>query len=312
VIVFGVNVYVEGTGYYRVEKSRRSIQSGFIVRLVLVSKGKYDTDIIRVGLSVIPAGVRGRDGKDGVGVAGKDGRDGKDGKDAEIDKFDDNLFLVTSPENTKRGQDEISEALSLLGIARVYVKHQTLTRASTLVTSSPRKVRDVNSGQVFTISKSCPEGRKILTGNCRWDIFQATAQDAWCQAKDFKEGKKGCKNCISNVKSEAVSLEGKQTEVVTKMIIRNEDGSEKEFHMNSKSCTALQTSKIDMDGMRDCGYFCFFQKLDPLYETENTFSCRYIPPSVFGMNTISAPSSHGGSGLEDKVQIVTVEIPCQY
>ena len=178
--------------------------------------------------------------------------------------------------------------------------------------SSPRHNRDISSDDIIDVTSNCPEGTKVVSGNCRWNIMRATPQKTWCRAEDFKVGKRGCSNCVSSVSSVEKDIGGRSEQVVSSLTYSTVEGREKEMEMTGDSCVLLDVESIGKEGMRECGFFCLFHQLDPFYDSETQFRCRYIPPSVFGMDQLLSlmPSDKKRNSSDDKVQVISLDLVC--
>jgi len=51
-----------------------------------------------------------------------------------------------------------------------------------------------------------------------------------------------------------------------------------------ESCLAVSLSPLTPQESKDCGFFCFFYHLEPIIVSNTTFTCKYIPPSHYGIN----------------------------
>jgi len=263
--------------------------SGNVVILRFTHRGRGNTGIIVSGATIFPSGSR--------------GPRGPRGRDNFTPVVEEETVVIVDKKETKRGDDSFTSALNDLKLSNVYVQKLSRKRDSV---ASIHQVIDASSTDIQFVTKKCPPGKKVLFGNCKWDVFRSTSNQNWCKSKDFLQGPKDCKNCISYVDS--APLEGEDYHVVTKMSVRDETGVEKAFDLNENSCTVLETSEIDSAGLRECGTTCLLHQIDPIYESEDTFSCRYIAPSVFGVSLPFADTV--SSALQGKIQSITVEITC--
>ena len=179
--------------------------------------------------------------------------------------------------------------------------------------SSPLHNRVISSStDDITVSKSCPPGKRVLIGTCKWDLLsQKQTRNTWCRARDFLASKRE-ENVSFETKEEII--EGKTEQVVSSISFRNQEGKEEKAEMNSQSCTLIDTSLSSSSQLKECGFFCFFQKTEPLFESESVFSCKYIPPSSFGMDELFGllPSSKRlEKSFEEKIQMITLELVCE-
>jgi len=281
-LVVGQTVYVQQVGYFLLTNVNTVVRNTR-VKLKFLEKNPSDNLSLQVGQSVVPAGARGS-----PGLKGEKG----DSSIAILKKTSESFFILPDEINpSKRDSTELK-----LKIARV-------KRNGIII--GPTNILESNT--VIKVSQECKKG-KVLIGNCRWEIFKFDNLPSWCLAEDFPVGKRGCSDCISSVETNNVYFEGGSRNVATKITYSNSDQSNESYDLNDSSCSILETQELDSGDISKCGFFCFFQKLDSLYESETKFTCRFIPPTAFGFD-LSSPF-FAGTDLHDKIQSITIEVVC--
>jgi len=301
-IVYGLSVYVEGAGFYRVtqfqdndaHKYKRNKRDN-IVHLELEQRLKDDGYSIKVGQKVILVGERGRD--------------------AEFysEKRSNSLHMISDSFVSKKRNDDsftifsgMSQVCSFIKtLSNIYVKDANNN------VLSPKHNSELFGKSMKIVSQSCPEGQKIFSGNCKWDLLKFKSSESWCRSKDFQINENVmCVDCLINSETKKEIFNGKLTEVLTKLTFRDLKSKEHSFDLNERSCQILETTKTDESDMEKCGMFCLFSKVDPITISDSVFSCRYIPPSVFGADQFFGISKRDDQQFVDKIQIISTEIVC--
>jgi len=172
----------------------------------------------------------------------------------------------------------------------------------------PSQNRYLFSDQVQTVTQICPDGSKVVTGNCKWDLFSFTSTLSWCRALDYPVGASGCSNCITFVTTSQQFFNGDLTDVITSVVYNNGTQTDTLF-FNDQSCQILTITSLDTLQLKTCGFFCFFHQIDPIFDGDNSFTCRYIPASAFGVDLFNGGHSNSFY-LHDKIQIITNDIVC--
>jgi len=206
----------------------------------------------------------------------------------------ESFFILPDEAESKRDSSDLK-----LKLSRVK-KDGRLIESTHLLQPSPQ--------QVIKVSKECTDGTRVFMGNCRWDLLRFDSQPSWCFAEDFPVGKRGCTDCITSVETTSANYEGTEVKVATRITFSNADQSEDSYDLHERSCSILDTREMEPQDLTKCGFFCFFQKLDSLYESETKFTCRYIPPSAFGIGLNNPFFS--STDLQDKIQSITIEVVC--
>ena len=317
-IVLGATVYVESLGYFLVsqydnkrgeELVKRGEDHG-IFTLRLIYSSLTDSGVMRKGLRLITSGAR--------GPRGRQGAKGVRGPSATVQRKEQSYLLLHSSlsesiqEQNRRGEEK---AYPLNATETLYVE---LPEGKL---SSPLRNREISpSSGSLLFSQSCPPGTKLVSGACSWNLLKTKREEmrsTWCRASDFSSSY----DLSSNKRDSEMSFqtveeqfEGREEQVLSSISFKSERGEQEEVEMNSNSCQVLPTRSADDKDMKECGMFCLFQKTEPVYEGENRFSCKYMPPSLFGANELSSilPSmKRSEQSLEENVQMVTVELVCE-
>jgi len=238
-------------------------------------------------------GERGING--GKGERGINGRDGKDGRDAISEKLEESFFLLPSQfsQQEKRTSSELN-----LNLFRVKEGGKLRKR------SQNKHLSD----DVLKVWKECPSGMKLFNGFCKWNLLQFMEKESWCLAEDFQVKKRGCSDCFTSIETKLIEFEGKKRQVVTSLTYSDRQKQEQPFELTERSCLLLDTSALQKLERKKCGFFCLFQKLDPIFESDTKFSCTYFPPASFGVDDSSPLFS--SFNLSNKLNIISVEIVC--
>jgi len=173
---------------------------------------------------------------------------------------------------------------------------------------SSNRVEVSSSSNVFKVSKNCPPGKKLIAGSCKWDLLGFESRDSWCFADDFTVGHEGCRNCLVSFGSTSKRVDGDNKNVITSIVYRNANGEKVSATLDESSCSILDARDITETEQTQCGFFCFFQKLDSIYENDTRFTCKYVPPSAFGLPL--GGNLFAGLDVSDKVEKITAEIVC--
>jgi len=174
--------------------------------------------------------------------------------------------------------------------------------------SLSQNVRQPEDSAFVKVSKQCPSGTKVLTGFCNWNVLKFVEKESWCFAEDFEVGKRGCSDCCTSVETKMVDFEGEKRKVVTDVTYFDENEIQSEFSLSETSCRVLETSELDKVEFNKCGFFCLFHQLEPLFESDIEFSCKYFPPSSLGID--QDLSFFSRLPLQDKLEIITIKLVC--
>jgi len=219
-------------------------------------------------------------------MAGKSGESGR----AISERLSENIFILPSTLPS-------SDSESHLSFYRVYFEGVLQSSSQNRNSKTP----------IVLVSKECSTGKKVFSGSCKWDLMKYTSTDTWCLADDFNLGQLGCTDCVTSLATVYRTLNGEPRRVVTKVSIVDNNGIETKFPLGETSCHTLKASPLEVAELNKCGFFCFFQKTDPLYENETKFTCRYVPPTTYGVDLASP--LFAGVDL-DKLQVITVDLIC--
>ena len=288
---------MERVGYYLVSSYNGYERGDFETRegsrafhLTFIHRSSTDEGVLSVGLHLITSGPR-----------GPRGRPGKDAS-ASIQRSEQSFALLhSSLSRSLKTGDRLPFDFS----ERIYLN---LPNGEI---SSPLHNRELSSSSIV-VSKSCPPGKRVLIGSCKWELLsKKETRNTWCRAEDF----------VTNKRREQISLEtreelieGKTEQVVSSISFRNKEGEEEKLEMNSQSCLLIETNLASESQLKECGFFCFFQKTEPVFESESVFSCKYVPPSFFGMDELFGllPSSKRvEQSFEEKIQMIILELVCE-
>jgi len=227
----GMIVYISSVGYFKVLES--SLHPSNLRLDYLYGSETDDSQYIRNHDLIIPSGIRGNKGERGA-------------VSVESEKNEDKYYFITpSPERTDQ--------------QTIYIKHEERV-------STENNVFDIFSDKIQILSKSCKNGKILLSGSCSWNIFSFSQSS--CSIADRTE------NCFFVELTDLSSLEEKE-----------------------------------------CGFFCFFYHLEPILESSNTFSCRYTPPSHYGVEQFGFVLKHDSSDykreeIDNRVIVVSVNTLC--
>ena len=213
-VVPGSVVYLQGSGYFRIQKT---VQSNTFT-LTLVSQASGDSGIPAVGSFLIAAGPRGRRGNNNGG--GNYSRNKREKKERKQVRVEERFFLFSSSSLEKQaGEAKKETALNLSEKISVSFQGKGIF--------SPRNNREVSdSVESITVSKKCPEGKKLVSGKCRWNLVSTVSKKkVWCKAEDISQGEEGCSNCISSFKTMERKIEGQKEQVVTSIVFTKADGN---------------------------------------------------------------------------------------
>jgi len=252
-----------------------------------------------VAVKIERTGIKGERGisvEGATGSQGKKGEAGRDGKSYAIEKTYERFYVLPQELFMSSKRDMPTVTLDIYKVK----EGGELRRASQNVPFS--------ADQVIKVSKDCPHGKKVLTGFCKWDLLKFKQRESWCFAEDFNVAKRGCTQCVVSVETKTMFFEKANREVVSQLTFVDLEREEQVFELTERSCKILDSAALDVSELRQCGFFCFFQKLDPIYESNTKFSCSYIPPTVFGINLES--SIFAGLNLKEKLEMITIELTC--
>jgi len=167
-------------------------------------------------------------------------------------------------------------------------------------------LHDIFSEEVQTFHKNCGPGETLMGGICNWNIYSFSKDRTSCYASDFTIGKPGCKNCIVDVEHSQ-----ENPEFATKLKVLDESGKPNDILLNDKSCVSLNLKDLSQKEQKECGFFCFFYHLEPLHLSENTFSCRYTPPSHFGVSNFGFSFEESkNSKIHNRIAVITIDLFC--
>ena len=298
-VVSGSVVYLQGSGYFRTQKT---VQSNTFT-LTLVSQASGDSGIPAVGSFLIAAGPRGRRGNNNGGNYSRNKREKKERKQVRVEET---FFLFSSSLEKHAGEAKKETVLNLSEKISVSFQGKGIF--------SPRNNREVSdSVESITVSKKCPEGKKLVSGKCRWNLVSTVnKKKVWCKAEDISQGEEGCSNCISSFKTMERKVEGKKEQVVTSIVFTKADGNKEKVEMNGESCFIIETRDADIKELGECGYFCMFHTVYPSTVSKEEFGCIYTPASTYGadelLNILS--SKQEKEKQVERVEMITVDLIC--
>jgi len=184
--------------------------------------------------------------------------------------------------------------------------------------NSPSKNRNIHSKKVQFFHSSCKKDQILFRGDCKWGLFKFKAYPTWCRVKDFKPGKRGCTDCVVNIdKTVKRDFEGEQKVDVVRKIRLNINGYIQRLKLTKNSCKIIRPLELNSEEFSQCGFFCFFHEVEQIYTSDKTFTCKYVPPSFYGVTSFGVASFTGLSNsttAEDpfahRIQTIKLEIFC--
>jgi len=286
-IVYGLGVYVEGVGYYKISFSAVT-NSPKVINLKFLTKNSYDNGTITVGTKVIVTGERGRKGTKGnAGIKGEKGEKGSlgktgptgatgaagptghtgptgpvgptgaDGKSVFSERKTKSIYLLPKVKNLHNAYVSIDEQLI-----------------------EPWFNRHAETEDILKVTQTCSAG-KLLFGTCKWSILKFEERQSYCFSDYVRLGEEKCINCVASYQSKKKDLDGESKDVLTELVYVKRDSSRSVISYDSTSCSILKTKKVDYLELKHCGFFCFFQRVESLYESDTSFTCLYSPPAFF-------------------------------